>query len=125
MKSKIQEPVKKNRNSVRNKTFIIFGFISALVAVTLSTTPLFKLALAPIIIAFVSGIIILFLSKKQKTKTKIIQYIFLLVIIALGLTIYKGVFNTSEIENAQQLEQQDGENAEDSKEILEEIKEDF
>ena len=108
MKSKIQEPVKKNRNSVRNKTFIIFGFISALVAVTLSTTPLFKLALAPIIIAFVSGIIILFLSKKQKTKTKIIQYIFLLVIIALGLTIYKGVFNTSEIENAQQLEQQDG-----------------
>lgn len=125
MKSKIQEPVKKNRNSVRNKTFIIFGFISALVAVTLSTTPLFKLALAPIIIAFVSGIIILFLSKKQKTKTKIIQYIFLLVIIALGLTIYKGVFNTSEIENAQQLEQQDGENVEDSKEILEEIKEDF
>ena len=125
MKSKIQEPVKKNRNSVSNKVFIIFGFISALVAVTLATTPLFKLAVAPIIIAFVSGIIVLFLSKKQKTKTKIIQYIFLLVIIALGLTIYQGVFNTPEIENAQQLEQQDGDNVEDSKEILEEIKEDF
>lgn len=125
MKSKIQEPVKKNRNSVSNKVFIIFGFISALVAVTLATTPLFKLAVAPIIIAFVSGIIILFLSKKQKTKTKIIQYIFLLVIIALVLTIYKGVFNTPEIENAQQLEQQDGENVEGSEEILEEIKEDF
>ncbi len=125
MKSKIQEPVKKNRNSVSNKVFIIFGFISALVAVTLATTPLFKLAVAPIIIAFVSGIIILLLSKKQKTKTKIIQYIFLLVIIALVLTIYKGVFNTPEIENAQQLEQQDGENVEGSKEILEEIKEDF
>ena len=122
MKSKIQEPVKKPRNSVRKKAFIILGFISALVAVILAVTPSYKLAVVPIIIAFVSGIIILFISKKQNTKTKIIQYIFLLVIIALGLTIYKGVTNTSEIANEQQLEQQDEVKLENSKELFEETK---
>jgi len=96
------------------KSFIILGFTSAIVAVILAATPLFKLSVAPIIIAFISGLIILFLSKKLKTKTKVIQYIFLLVIIALSLTIYKGVVNTSEIENTEQLEQIDKENKDEN-----------
>jgi len=96
------------------KLFIVLGFISAIAAVILAVTPLFKIAIAAIIIAFISGLIILFLSKKENTKTKIIQYIFLLVIIALSLTIYKGVVNTSEIENTDQLEQKDGENKEEN-----------
>jgi predicted PurR-regulated permease PerM len=96
------------------KSFIILGFTSAIVAVILAATPLFKLSVAPIIIAFISGLIILFLSKKLKTKTKVIQYIFLLVIIALSLTIYKGLVNTSEIENTEQLEQIDKENKDEN-----------
>lgn len=96
------------------KSFIILGFTSAIVAVILAATPLFKISVAPIIIAFISGLIILFLSKKLKTKTKVIQYIFLLVIIALSLTIYKGVVNTSEIENTEQLEQIDKENKDEN-----------
>ncbi len=103
------------------KLFIITGFIAAILAVILAVTPLSNLAISPIIVAFLSGLIVLFLSKKHNTKTKTIQYIFLLVIISLSLTIYKGVFSKTEIENTEQLEQGDKENVEDSKEILENI----
>lgn len=103
------------------KVFIILGFTAAIIAVILSVTPLSNLAVIPIIIAFLSGLIIVFISKKQNTKTKFIQYIFLLVIISLALTIYKGIFNTTELGDTEQLEQRDEENLEDSKELLEEI----
>ncbi len=103
------------------KLFISLGFTAAILAVILAVTPLSNLAVAPIIIAFISGLIILFLSKKQNTKTKTIQYIFLLAIISLSLTIYKGVFSTVELGNTEQLEQREEENLEDSKELLEDI----
>jgi len=106
------------------KLFIILGFISAIVATILSVSKFSNLAVTPIIIAFASGLIVLFLSKKEKIKTKTIQYIFLLVIISLSLTIYKGVINTSEIDDTlqndgtEQLEKQDEENLEDPEEAF-------
>lgn len=103
------------------KLFIILGFIAAILAVILAVTPLSNLAVAPIIVAFISGLIVFFISKKQKTKTKTIQYIFLLVIISLSLTIYKSVMTTMEVGDTEQLEQRDEENLEDSKELLEGI----
>ncbi|WP_422103948.1 FUSC family protein [Winogradskyella sp.] len=103
------------------KLFIILGFIAALLAVILAVTPLSNLAIAPIIVAFISGMVILFISKKEKAKTKTIQYIFLMVIIALALTIYKSINATTEIGDTEQLEQRDEENLEDSKEILEDL----
>jgi len=103
------------------KLFIILGFIAAILAVILAVTPLSNLAVAPIIIAFICGLIVLFISRKQNTKTKTIQYIFLLVIIALALTIYKGIFSTAELGDTEQLEQRDEDNLEDSKELLEDI----
>ncbi|WP_299116287.1 FUSC family protein [uncultured Winogradskyella sp.] len=103
------------------KLFIIIGFISAILAVIIAVTPLSNLAIAPIIVAFFSGLIILFISKKEKSKTKTIQYIYLLTIIALSLTIYKAVFNTTEIGDTEQLEQREEENLKDSKEILDDI----
>lgn len=109
------------------KLFIILGFIAAILAVILSVTPLSKLAIAPIIVAFICGLAIIFISKKDNTKTKTIQYIFLMLIIALGLTIYKSIYYSSEVGDTEQLEQRDEENLEDSKQILEdiEIDEDF
>lgn len=103
------------------KIVIILGFIAAVLAVILAVTPLSNLAVIPIIIAFICGLLIVFMSKKDKTKTKSIQYIFLMVIIALALTIYKSVYYTSEVGNTDQLEQRDEENLEDSKELLEDI----
>ncbi|MDB4752456.1 FUSC family protein [Winogradskyella sp.] len=109
------------------KVFTVLGFITAILATILAVTPLSNLAIIPIIVAFLCGLMILFISKKQNTKTKTIQYIFLLVIISLVLTIYKGVFSTSELGDTEQLEQKEEENLEDSKEILEglEIDEDL
>ncbi len=103
------------------KLFIIIGFLSALLAVIIAVTAFYKLAITPIIIAFISGLIVLLLSKKQKIKTKTIQYIFLLVIIALGLTIYKGVIKPSELDDTEQLEQQHKESFEDSEKTLQDI----
>jgi len=106
------------------KTLIVLGFTSAIAAAILAATPLFNFAFAPIILAFVCGLLILNISKKQNTKTKTIQYIFLLVIISLSLTIYKSVINTSKLDdtlpkdNSEQLEQQDQENSKDSNDIL-------
>lgn len=109
------------------KVFIILGFISAILAAILAVTPLSNLAIIPIFVAFICGILIVFISKKDKKKTKTIQYIFILVIISLGLTIYKNVFSTTELGDTEQLEQRAEENLEDSKDILEdiEIDEDF
>ncbi|MEP5253725.1 FUSC family protein [Winogradskyella rapida] len=109
------------------KILIILGFIGAILAVIFSVTPLYNVALMPLIVAFVCGIALVFMTKTAASKPKAIQYIFLLVIIALSITIYKAVFNTSEIGDIEQLEQRDEQNLEDSKELLEdiEIDEDF
>ena len=103
------------------KLIIILGFIAAVLAVIIAVTPFSNLSVIPITIAFVAGLLIVFLSKKDNSKTKSIQYIFLMVIIALVLTVYKSVYYTSEVGNTEQLEQRDEENLEDSKELLEEI----
>ena len=104
---------------MEKKLFIILGFIAAVLAVILAVTPFSKLAIVPTIVAFIFGLLILFVSKRNNTKTKSIQYIFLMVIIALVLTIYKSVYTTSEVGNTEELEQRDEENLEDSKELLE------
>lgn len=100
------------------KLFIILGLVSAIVATILSVSKFQNLAVTPIIIAFISGLIVLFLSKKEHTKTKTIQYIFLLVIISLSLTIYKGVISPTNIDEIEQLEQQDEKNTDKPKEII-------
>ncbi len=103
------------------KLIIIFGFIAAILSVILAVTPFSNLAIIPIVVAFILGLLIVYISKKNNTKTKSIQYIFLMVIIALALTVYKSVYYTSEVGDTEQLEQREEENLEDSKELLEDI----
>lgn len=103
------------------KLVIILGFIAALLAVILAVTPLFKLAIIPIITAILCGLVVFFISKKANVKSKAIQYIFLLSIMALSIMIYKSIFETKEIGNVEKLEQRDEENLEDSKDLLEDI----
>ncbi|WP_225034648.1 hypothetical protein [Winogradskyella sp. SM1960] len=99
------------------KSLIILGLIAAIVAVSLSASHRSNLALIPIIIAFISGLALVILSKKEQAKIKPIQYIFLLVIVSLGLTIYKGVFKTIEKETIEQVDQLE-ENTQDLPEEL-------
>lgn len=103
------------------KIVIILGFITAILALILAVTPLSNLAVIPIIIAFLCGLGVFLLSKKQNIKTKSVQYIFLLTIIALGLTIYNGVFSTAKVGDTEKLEQLEDEILEDSKDLLEDI----
>ena len=92
------------------KSVIILGLIAAIVAVTLSASPYSNFAMVPIIIAFITGLALVFISKKEQVKPKPIQYIFLLVIMSIGLTIYKGVYNSIEeeaIEHRSENEEED------------------
>lgn len=103
------------------KLLIILGFIAAILAVVLAVTPLFKLAVFPIIIAFVFGIILVYLSNKKGVKTKAIQYIFLLTIISLSFTIYKSIFTEAEVGDIKQLDQLEDKSEEDAIKELEGI----
>ncbi len=100
---------------------IIIGFIASILAVILAVTPLFKIAVFPLAVAFISGLGILYFSKKQQSKTKSIQYIFLLVLISLSLTVYKSIFTSAEVANIEELEKKEQESKEDSIELLEDI----
>lgn len=84
------------------KTLILFGLTSGIIALVLAVTKFSKFAIIPIVVAFATGLIILFISKKQHIKTKSIQYIFLMVIIALGFTIYKNIFSKTVINTDEQ-----------------------
>ncbi|RNC86451.1 MAG: FUSC family protein [Winogradskyella sp.] len=103
------------------KLLIILGFIASILAVVLAVTPLFKLSVFPIIIAFLCGIALLYFSKKKKFKTKAIQYVFLLTIISLSFTVYKSVFQKAEIGDIKELEQLDETSEEDAIKELEDI----
>lgn len=73
------------------KTLIIIGFIVAVIAAVLASTKLYMYSIIPIITAFICGVALILISKKTQNHTKSIQYIFLLVIMSLALTIYKNV----------------------------------
>ncbi|RZN79445.1 MAG: FUSC family protein [Winogradskyella sp.] len=103
------------------KLLIILGFISAILGVVLSVTPLFKIALFPTIIAFLCGLGLLYLAKKKQLKTKLIQYIFLLSIVSLSFVIYKSIFQETKVGNTEELEKLDESSEEDAIKELEDL----
>ena len=107
------------------RLLIIIGFISAILAIVLCVTPLFKIAVFPIIAAFLCGLGLLFLKKKKNIKTKAIQYIFLMTIISLSFTIYKTIFIKAEVGNTEELDQLDESSEEEALKELEDIEIDF
>ncbi len=86
------------------KIISIVGIICALGAVVSSATQFYSLTYPPAIIAFLCALYLIYISKTAPTKPKAIQYIILLVIISIGLTIYKGTIETSEDNHTEQLE---------------------
>lgn len=103
------------------KVFIILGFITSVLAVVLAATPLSKIAFIPCIAALIFGVIALVISKEKNDSKKSIQLIFLMTIVALVLTTYKAIFNTSEIGDTEQLEQKQEQLEEESLQELEGI----
>ncbi|MFD1064328.1 FUSC family protein [Winogradskyella litorisediminis] len=103
------------------KILIILGFISAITAVVLAVTPLFKLSVFPVITGLVLGFLLIYLYRKKEVKTKAIQYIFLLSIIALSFTIYKSIFIEAEIGDVEQLDKLEDSSKEEAIKELEGI----
>ncbi|GAA0750169.1 FUSC family protein [Gaetbulibacter jejuensis] len=103
------------------KFLVILGFIAAILAVVLAVTPLSNIALIPAIVAFILGLAIFYLSKKQNQSKKVVQYIFIFTIVSIGITTYKSVFNEVEVGDTEELQERADESVEDSKEILEDL----
>lgn len=76
----------------------IIAFISAILALILSVTPLSNIALFPLLLAILLAILLYFLSKKQEKSNKPVQYILLLSIVAMGFMIYKSLFTEAVVE---------------------------
>lgn len=99
--------------------FIILGFITSILAVILSVTPLSKIAFIPAVAALIFGFIAFYVSRQHQYPKKSIQLIFMLTIIALLLTTYKAVFTTVEVGNVEGLELKEKESEENAIEELE------
>ena len=70
--------------------FTVLGLIAAILAIILSVLPLEKIALIPAILALVFALIGLFMSKSDGKK--LINFTFLLTLIAFVIIIYKFIF---------------------------------
>jgi len=103
------------------KLLLIIGFIAAILATVLAVTPLFKLSLFPTALAILCGFGLFYLNKKKAQKTKFVQYVFLLSIIALSLTIYKSIFTVAELGDTEELNKLEEKSEEEAIELLEGI----
>ena len=103
------------------KVFTILAVIASIFAIILSVLPVSNLAIIPAILALVFGLIAFYLSKKTGDVKKIIQFSFLLTIIALVLTTYKAIFTKTEVSNTEVLEATETKLEEEAIEELEDL----
>ena len=78
---------------------IILGSISAIIGLVLSILPFGNIAIIPIVIAFICGLLAFNISKKEQHNTLVVKLIFLVTIIGLGLTIYRSIFDENVVED--------------------------
>ncbi|MGA1226273.1 MAG: FUSC family protein [Tamlana sp.] len=103
------------------KLFTILALIAALIAIIFSVLPISNLTVFPAVLALVFGLIAFYLSKKTGAVKKIIQFTFLLTIIALFITIYKAIFTETKVTNTENLEATETKLEEEAIEELKEL----
>ncbi|WP_248723311.1 FUSC family protein [Seonamhaeicola sp. ML3] len=103
------------------KLFTILAIITSVLAIILAVLPVFNLAIIPSIFALIFGLLAFYFSKKTGQVKKIIQFTFLLTTMALVLTIYKAIFNTSEVADTTGLEATELQSEEEAIEDLEDL----
>ncbi|WP_346883075.1 FUSC family protein [uncultured Algibacter sp.] len=101
------------------KLCTILAIIASVLAIILSVLPVSNLAIFPAIAALVFGILAFYLSKKTGSVKKIIQFTFLLTIIALCLTTYKAIFSEAKVANTEVIEATENKLEEEAIEELE------
>lgn len=103
------------------KLFTILALISAILAIIFAVLPISNLAVFPAIAALLFGGLAFYFSKKTGTVKKLIQFTFLLTIMALGLTIYKAIFETTVVAETKNLDAKEEQLEESAIEELEDI----
>lgn len=103
------------------KLFTILAIIAASLALLLAVLPVSNLAIIPSIAALIFGLIAFYFSKKAGSVKKIIQFTFLLTIMALSIATYKAIFTTTEVANTDVLEEKETEFKESAIEELESL----
>ena len=99
----------------------ILAVLLALIGLTLSILPFGPIALIPIILAFILGIIAFKLAKKEGSGLGLIKLIFLVVILGLGMTIYRAIFDENVVADDIETMINEEESLEEAKEELEGI----
>lgn len=100
---------------------LILAIIAAFLGLALAILPLGSFALIPIILAFILGMILFKISKNEGQSTGLIKIIFLVAIIALGLTIYKTIFNENVVNQDIETIQNEEDLLEDAKNELDDL----
>ena len=103
------------------KIFVILGYIASIFALILAATPLFKIAVFPILVGFVCGLGLLYMSIKTQQKAKTYLSILLLITIAIALLVYKTVFYKAEVADTEAQIIKEDQSEEDAIELLEAI----
>lgn len=103
------------------KLFNILGILAAIAAVVLAVLPLFKMAVIPIVIAFIFGILAFIQTRKDNSSKTVVQLIFVITILALALIVYKSVTVKSEVGDTKKLEQREKQSEEKALEELDDI----
>ncbi|GAA4807312.1 FUSC family protein [Litoribaculum gwangyangense] len=103
------------------KVFTILALIAAILAIIFSVLPISNLAIFPSVIGLLFVIIAFYLSKKSGDIKKIIQFIFLLIIMALGITTYKAIFMETKVASTKVLEATETKLEEEAIEELEDL----
>lgn len=102
------------------KLFIVLALLAASLALVFSVLPLSNLAYIPATAALLFGSLALIIkSPNANDSKKTINLAFLLTAIALGFTVYKSIFTTTQVGNTEELEQKANQSVVESMETLE------
>ena len=92
----------------------ILGIVSAILGLALSILPFGNIALIPIILAFIFGVIAFTYAKKEGKSRSAVKMIFLITIAALAVTIYRAIFDENIVEDTQESIERDQKSEEEA-----------
>ena len=98
---------------------VILSIIAAILGLALSILPFGAIALIPIIAAFIFGLLAFRMSKGKNTN--IIKGVFFVTIVALGISIYRTVFEENVVENDVETIEKEKQSEEDAIKELDEL----
>lgn len=103
------------------KLFTTLAIIASFLAIIFAILPISNLAIIPSILALVFGLLAFYFSRKTGQVKKIIQFTFLLTIMALAITTYKALFIKTEVADTQELKATESQSKEEALEELEDL----